>query len=137
MIDDPQTATFGLAVIGVGILFAKFGTGLPQAIAASDAERAERDFLERRSRRRLGVAALFIICGVLLLTSGLVDAEARPQLSFYLAMAAVPLMLWAILLAVADGYLTRTHARRELRVVETERERMERELARYREQADE
>ena len=136
MIFDVPLFLFGLGVVGVGVVFAKFGTGLPDSIPSGDDERHELAFYERRARRRNGVALLFILCGVLLSICGLLDAKTQPQLGFYLALAATALLLWAILLAVVDWMLTSSRAKRELRTVESQRAQIERDLQRYREQRD-
>lgn len=136
MIFDGPLLLFGLGVVAIGVVFAKFGTGLPDAIPSGEDEARELAFYERRARRRNGVALLFILAGVLLAICGLLDAKAQPQLGFYLALAATVLMLWSILLAVVDWMLTSSRAKRDLRTVESQRAQIERELQRYRDQQD-
>lgn len=135
MIDDPVTAAFGLAVAAAGVAFRLYGVRLPESLAATDEEEKERDFLERQASRRSNVAIAFMLCGGLLFTSGIIDADANPTmgyLSFALGIASVPLLLWAIAVAVGDAMITRTRAAQELRSVQTHRQRIEQELAKYR-----
>lgn len=136
MIDDPITVAFGLGVAAVGALLWMLGARRPDFVPSSEQEQSEFDFLDRRASRRVKVSLGFILCGGLLIASGLVDAAVHPRTSLLLALASLPIIAWAILMAVGDWTLSHRRATQQLRSVESQREQMERAIERYRDRGD-
>ena len=136
MINDPIVVGFGLAVVAAGGVFLLLFARVPRQPPLDrhgQPDEQEYAFLVRRAGRRQSVSIAILLCGLLFMTSGLVDAQARPRLSFLLAMATVPILLWAVAAAIGDWWITRRRITRELEAVGRTRERYERELAEHRE----
>ena len=132
MIDDPVVAGFGLAVAAAGVLFWVLGVSEPTNVPSGEEERAEFDFLTRQAQRRRNVAIGFLLCGMFLVASGLIDADEHSTLSFVFGLASLPIICWAILVAIGDWALSHRRATKDLRSLESQREQMERAIAEYR-----
>ena len=131
LIDDPVSVAFGLAVAAAGVLFWVFGVTEPTNVPSGEEERREFDFLTRQAARRRNVAIGFLLCGMFLTASGLIDADEHSTLSFVFGLASLPILCWAILVALGDWALSHRHATKNLRSIESQREQMERAIAEY------
>ena len=133
MIDDAVTVGFGLLVIPVGAGFWMTMARRPDFIPATEDEQDEFDFLDRRAGRRIKVSVGIVVCGLLFVASGLIDAEVYPRASLLLALCSIPIVFWAALMALGDWALTHRRASKQLRNVQSEREAMERAIQAYQE----
>jgi hypothetical protein len=70
-------------------------------------ERRRLELLRRRFRLRMQSSGLMVAIGVAMLAAGTIDRRVQPSLYVYAWVGIVLLVLWMLLLAVADIVLTR------------------------------
>ena len=84
---------------------------------------AEHDFRYRQCRRRLQASSLLALVGVAMFVGQLIDVKRHPSFFVYFWCAVALLVLWIVLLALADAFATRMRLLRlkQDRLIETAR----------------
>lgn len=94
---------------------------------------AEREFQERRFRRRLQTSAMVGVIGLLLLGELWLDKVFKDELPRLMYWSGVGLLLlWLLLLAASDWLASRQHYRGQLDRLQTDRDALRGELERMR-----
>ena len=129
----PEFFVVGLPLVGLGIGLILWQRRVDASVSgASDSERV---FLENRSRRRMQVAILIGLVGLLMIACGLIDPKDQLIVWWTLVTLILAFGLWIGVLALADLVSTRTVIRREVADIAVRRAALEEELRRVRPEA--
>ena len=114
--------------LGAGLLVSHWRTWrrMQGQLAAGDEQRHFR----RRFLRRLQTSALLTLAGVGLIVGQLIPPRNWPSLFVFFWCAVALLLLWVVLLALADAAATRAYVARLLQKRNAERSALEQELVR-------
>lgn len=114
--------------LGLGLLISHLRSwrGMKDQFAGVD----ERRHFRRRFLRRLQTSALLTLAGVALIVGQLIPARAWPSLFVFFWCGVVLLLMWVVLLALADAASTRAYVGRLRNQRSAERSKLEQELMR-------
>lgn len=114
-----------LIVLGISMLLAQKKNF--QSLSSTDTDRREYDFLLKRARRRVQVAGLILIIGIMIPVGDALIPWQKAVATFAIYwIIVIVLAMWTILLAFADIAATRMHTSIELTRLQNQQQNLER-----------
>ena len=102
-----DTSLFALVLIVASVFLVRWHWQVWKASQDSDEEQGEKDFLHRQSRRRVQASGMIGVIGLGMFIGQFLDRW--PLLKVFHWAGVFVLVLWMLLLAVADLIVTRQH----------------------------
>lgn len=121
-----------LLVAGGGLGLHQYNRIMPELPSDADDAEAEERFFANQRRRRIQVAVLISLVGLMMVACGIIDPKVNATAWWTLVLGCLLLAGWIALLGVADALSTYLFRSRQIRALSTQRELVEAELDRIR-----